>query len=188
VSAIRHPGELALVDDRGSLTSDDCTGARTRSPAPGATRASAPAPGVAILCRNHRGLVDATIACSKLGADARFMNIAFAARSSPGSARASSRAHRLRRGALRDRRRLRPRPPALRRWSGGAGDNVPRLDELAEPGDASDIVAPDRAGRIVILTSGTTGPPRGAIRSRLESLGPSRRCCRGSHCACVSAR
>ena len=34
--------------------------------------------GVAIMCRNHRGFIDATVACSKLGAHALFLNTAFA--------------------------------------------------------------------------------------------------------------
>ena len=34
--------------------------------------------GVAIMCRNHRGFIDATVACSKLGANALYLNTAFA--------------------------------------------------------------------------------------------------------------
>ena len=34
--------------------------------------------GVAIMCRNHRGFVEATVACSKLGASALYLNTAFA--------------------------------------------------------------------------------------------------------------
>ncbi len=37
-----------------------------------------PGDGVAIMCRNHRGFVDATLAASKLGANALYMNTAFA--------------------------------------------------------------------------------------------------------------
>src|SRR6185312_15261506 len=39
-------------------------------------------------------------------------------------------------------------------------------------GDASDVVAPDDPGRTVILTSGTTGTPKGASRSQPETLDP----------------
>ena len=35
--------------------------------------------GVAIMCRNHRGFIEATVAPSKLGAHALFLNTAFAA-------------------------------------------------------------------------------------------------------------
>ncbi len=37
--------------------------------------------GVGIMCRNHRGFIEATVAVSKLGADALYLNTAFAARS-----------------------------------------------------------------------------------------------------------
>ena len=30
------------------------------------------------MCRNHRGFIDATVACSKLGAGALYLNTAFA--------------------------------------------------------------------------------------------------------------
>ena len=33
---------------------------------------------VALMCRNHRGFIDATVAIAKLGADALFLNTAFA--------------------------------------------------------------------------------------------------------------
>src|SRR3954454_9757710 len=36
-----------------------------------------PGDGVAIMCRNHRGWIDAVVACSKLGAHALFLNTAF---------------------------------------------------------------------------------------------------------------
>ena len=34
--------------------------------------------GVAIMCRNHRGFIEATVAASKVGADALYLNTAFA--------------------------------------------------------------------------------------------------------------
>ena len=33
---------------------------------------------MAIMCRNHRGFIEATVACSKLGASALYLNTAFA--------------------------------------------------------------------------------------------------------------
>ncbi len=34
--------------------------------------------GVAIMCRNHRGFIEATVACAKLGASVLYLNTAFA--------------------------------------------------------------------------------------------------------------
>src|SRR5204863_8866958 len=52
------------------------------------------------------------------------------------------------------------------------GRGVPLLERLIESGDTSELRAPARAGRAVILTSGTTGPPKGAVRPRPASLDP----------------
>ena len=38
---------------------------------------------MAIMCRNHRYFIEATMACAKLGAVALYLNTAFAGRSSP---------------------------------------------------------------------------------------------------------
>src|SRR5206468_1081622 len=46
------------------------------------------------------------------------------------------------------------------------------LEDLIEQGDPSDVVPPSEKGRVVILTSGTTGSPKGASRKQPESLDP----------------
>ena len=59
------------------LTFASSTSART--PRPRARgRGRRQGDGVAIMCRNHRGFVDATLAVSKLGASALYMNTGFA--------------------------------------------------------------------------------------------------------------
>src|ERR1700686_5423428 len=77
-AAIRSPDRTALVDDRGSLTFREIH-RRTNALAHELRAAGvAPQEGVAIMCRNHRGFVEATVACSKLGAGALYLNTAFA--------------------------------------------------------------------------------------------------------------
>ena len=58
-----------LIDERGALTFAELAPALERA-RPGASRERGvePGDGVAIMCRNHRGFVDATLAISKLGA------------------------------------------------------------------------------------------------------------------------
>ena len=46
------------------------------------------------------------------------------------------------------------------------------LDELIEGGDTSDLKPPPEQGKAVILTSGTTGTPKGASRRQPQSLDP----------------
>jgi non-ribosomal peptide synthetase component E (peptide arylation enzyme) len=108
---------VAIVDERGSLTFDEVR-RRTNALARAWGEAGVvEGDGVAILCRNHRGLVEAAVACSKLGAHALLLNTAFAA---PQVAEVCAREQprdRLRRGVLGARRR-RPGARALRRLVG----------------------------------------------------------------------
>jgi fatty-acyl-CoA synthase len=48
----------------------------------------------------------------------------------------------------------------------------PLLEDLIENGDPEQPVPPDETGRVVILTSGTTGTPKGASRKQPETIGP----------------
>ena len=77
-SAIRYPDREAIVDERGTLTFAEVD-RRTNALARGLRRAGVKEQdGVAIMCRNHRGFIEATVACSKLGAGALYLNTAFA--------------------------------------------------------------------------------------------------------------
>ena len=46
------------------------------------------------------------------------------------------------------------------------------LEQLVERGDPSEVVPPETKGRIVVLTSGTTGAPKGANRTEPKTLDP----------------
>jgi fatty-acyl-CoA synthase len=48
----------------------------------------------------------------------------------------------------------------------------PTIESMIEGGDTDDVVPPSEKGRVVILTSGTTGTPKGASRSQPETLDP----------------
>src|SRR5947209_16540087 len=77
-AAARFPGRTAIVDERGALTFEQVH-RRTNALAAGLSAAGVrEGDGVAIMCRNHRGFIDATVACSKLGAGALYLNTAFA--------------------------------------------------------------------------------------------------------------
>src|SRR6478735_6407964 len=77
-AAIRRPAAVALTDDAGELTFGELE-SRSNSLAR-ALREEGVKGGesVAIMCRNHRGFVDALFACSKLGATVLLMNTDFA--------------------------------------------------------------------------------------------------------------
>ncbi|TMM16225.1 MAG: acyl-CoA synthetase [Actinobacteria bacterium] len=173
-SAIRYPDQPALVDDRGTLTFGEVqrrTNALARALG---EHGISEQDGVAIMCRNHRGFIEATVACSKLGASALYLNTAFAG---PQIADVLTRedpvaviydeefAELVREGAANRMRFI--------AWSEpGARHAEPVLEELIARSADSDVRAPAQTGRVVILTSGTTGQPKGAARAQPDTLEP----------------
>ena len=76
-SAARYPDEVALIDELGQLTFREIQ-QRTNSLAHAlADDGVNEGDNVAIMARNHRGFVEAVVACSKLGAHALFLNTSF---------------------------------------------------------------------------------------------------------------
>jgi fatty-acyl-CoA synthase len=175
-SAIRYPDELAIVDDLGSLTFAEVH-RRTNGLAHAlADRGLGEGDNVAILCRNHRGIIDVTVACSKLGAHALYLNTMFSGpqitevceREKPKAIVFDEEFTELVAEAGRRRKRFIAWTEA--ESEGKHTDEL--LEDLIAGGDPSDVVPPAQKGRITILTSGTTGSPKGANRKQPESLEP----------------
>ncbi len=173
-AAVRYPDREALVDDRGTLTFREVH-LRSNALAHELARAGVgEQDGVAIMARNHRGFIDATIACSKLGAGVLYLNTEFAApqitdvlaREDPVAVIYDEEfAGLVDAGAAGRTRFIAWREP-------GAEVDAPTIEQLIETGDRSDLEPPLEKGRVVILTSGTTGTPKGAARKPPESLEP----------------
>jgi acyl-CoA synthetase (AMP-forming)/AMP-acid ligase II/uncharacterized protein YndB with AHSA1/START domain len=171
--AERYPDGTMIVDELGTLTYSEVD-TRTNALAHALSDAGlVEGDGVGVMCRNHRGFIEATIALSKLGADALYLNTAFAGpqltevvqREKPKALIFDEEFY----GLLEDAGRRRKRFVA---WHDEPTADDPTLDELMADGDPSSVVPPDREGRAVILTSGTTGTPKGASRGNPESLDP----------------
>ena len=159
------PSRVWVIDERGELTfgeMDRRTNALAR-----ALRGLGVGEGdsVALMARNHRGFVEATVAAAKLGADLIYLNTAFAGpqlvdvleREDPSVVIHDQEFTGMLEKAEVDKRVL--------AWADDAGD-VDTLDSLIEAErDDSALVAPDHHTRIIILTSGTTGTPKGAPRN-----------------------
>ena len=168
LSAVRRPEGIALIDEHGTLTWTQLE-QRADALAVGlAGLTDAPVTSIAILCRNHRGIVEALIASARLGADALLLNTGF---SGPQLADVMEREQ----GSLivfdeefaavlaETRERASGLVEVLA-WTDEEGEG-PTLDGLIDANLGSSPPAVDRAGRVVLLTSGTTGTPKGARRS-----------------------
>jgi acyl-CoA synthetase (AMP-forming)/AMP-acid ligase II len=166
-NAITHPDGIAIVDEAGTLTWE-----RTHRRSNALARALrdegvGPGDGVAIMCRNHRYFIEATMACSKLGAVALYLNTAFAApqladvmeREGPAALIYDQEFTELLSEARSKERRFVA-------WEERDGTDETTLEELITSSHGEDLDPPPEAGRYIILTSGTTGTPKVAKRSQ----------------------
>jgi fatty-acyl-CoA synthase len=165
--ALRYPHRVGLIDELGELTFLEMH-ERSNALADSMRRHGVrEGHGVAIMCRNHRGFVDASIAAAKLGADVIYLNTAFAGpqladvleREAPAvvvhdeefsellAARANDEAERI------------------LAWTDSDDPGHPTLERLIAEGSTADHTPPEKPSRVIILTSGTTGTPKGAPRS-----------------------
>ncbi|MGH8976729.1 MAG: AMP-binding protein, partial [Acidimicrobiia bacterium] len=171
-AAARHPDRLAVVDDRGGITFDALN--RRSNALAHALRRRGLDTGmtVGVMCRNHVGFVEATLALAKLGASALQCNTGFAV---PQLRTVIEREHPA--ALIVDEefvagvREAAPGLLTIVAWHDGPSED-PTLDSLIADGSESDPPRPAQPGRTIILTSGTTGIPRGASRPQTSSVGP----------------
>ncbi|UAL31086.1 AMP-binding protein [Nocardioides rotundus] len=164
--AARSPDAIGVVDELGELTWGEVH-ARSNAVAHALRqRGIGQGDSVAVMCRNHRGFIDAVVGAAKAGADVLLMNTAFAA-------------PQLKEVAERERPRaliydqeftgLLSDTPAEQRFVAWVEDpedldGVTTVDALVRDGSSADLTPPGEEAKVVILTSGTTGTPKGAPR------------------------
>ena len=169
-AAIHHPGATALIDERGSLSFEQLH-RRSNALADSLARMGIGyGDGVGVMCRNHRGFIEATLAAAKLGAAALYLNTMFA-----GPQLAEVMRREGPKALIYDEEfgeLLEDVDGGVRRivaWADGEPD-APTLDSLIAAGEEADRRPPEDKPRFVILTSGTTGTPKGAQRSSPDGL------------------
>jgi fatty-acyl-CoA synthase len=172
VAAIHHPHEIAIVDELGALSFERLH-RRSNALADSLARefGIGHGDGIGIMCRNHRGFVEATLAAAKLGASALYLNTMFAGpqlaevtrREGPRALVYDEEFGGLLEGVGADLHRIVA-------WNEDGGSGEATVEGLIAAGDESDRRPPPDTARFVILTSGTTGAPKGAQRTSPDGL------------------
>ena len=169
MSAQRCPNRPALVDELGTLTFRELD-RRADSLAAGLQALPGGTPEVvAIMCRNHRGFVEALIAANRIGADILLLNTSFAG---PALADVVNRegadaviydeefTDSLDR-ALVDKRNV----TRIVAWTDHPEAHDTTVEKLISDHTGRRRAKTDRKGKLILLTSGTTGNPKGAKHS-----------------------
>ncbi len=169
--AARFPAAPAVIDDEGTLTFHELE-RRTNALARGfAGHGLTEGHTIAVMCRNHRGLVEVCAACSKLGVHVVLLNTGFA------GPQVAEVVEREGADALVYDREFAAAVDAARGSricfaTDGDGGEAMTVGQLMAGRVDTPLSPPGQAGRAVILTSGTTGTPKGANRPAPSSMGP----------------
>jgi len=169
IAAIKHGDRLGLVDELGELTFAELD-ARSDAVASALQTAGLLEGAVGVLCRNHRGFLDITFGAAKAGARTVYLNTDFAGpqlRDVCSREGVSLLVHDHEYAGLVE-------PIEARRliaWTDGQADGD-SLEQLIAAHAGRSPAPPAQPAAVVLLTSGTTGTPKGAPRSQGHSLAP----------------
>ena len=170
VAAIKHPDETFLIDEAGSLTFGEVDSRSTRLARGLARLGLGEGDGIGIMCRNHRGFIETMLAAGKLGSTALFLNTMFSGpqladvveREGPKVLVYDEEFDDLLSGVPDDVTRVLA-------WGGGTTGSS-SLEGLINSADDEDLPVPETESKFIVLTSGTTGTPKGAQRTSPKGL------------------
>jgi fatty-acyl-CoA synthase len=171
--AHRNGQSPALIDERRTLTFAQLDGQSNALARALGARGVGGSDVIAVLCRDHAGLLLTIVAANKIGARIVLMNTGFAA------PQLADVVEREKVGAIvADQEFLdllsvvRPDVPRIIAWvdDPDAIGDVDVLDRMIAVRSQAPVAAPAKPGGMVLLTSGTTGTPKGAPRDRINPL------------------
>ncbi|MBB5163429.1 acyl-CoA synthetase (AMP-forming)/AMP-acid ligase II [Mycobacterium sp. AZCC_0083] len=170
-AAQRCPDRAGLVDELGTLTWREIDQRSDALAAALQALSGGPPKVVGIMARNHRGFVEALIAANRIGADVLLLNTSFAG---PALAEVIERedvSNSL--AVIYDEefkpiveRALADKPRAVRiaAWHDGRTPDL-TVEKLIDAGSGHRPTRTKTKSRVILLTSGTTGSPKGASHS-----------------------
>jgi acyl-CoA synthetase (AMP-forming)/AMP-acid ligase II/uncharacterized protein YndB with AHSA1/START domain len=169
-AAARGSGDSALHDERAVRTYGQAVDRSDKLANGLADRGVEAGDRIALMCRNHAAMVESVIACGKLGVDAVLLNTGLSAQA-VGEVIAKHEPT----AVLADDEFT----PIIQKVSGDflristwaeAETGYPTVDDVIESAHDNRLRPTERPGRIVVLTSGTTGVPKGARRPTPKGL------------------
>ncbi|WP_029897539.1 acyl-CoA synthetase [Nocardia brasiliensis] len=171
-AAQTRPNAGAIVDEAGELTFGELNEQSNALARGLATQGVRPGDVVAVLARDHRGMVLSLLAAGKLGVRTVLMNTGFAKPQFADVAKREKVKAVLHDSEFLDLMSAIPAEiPRILTWV-DAKDNadpaIPTIASLIAGESTAPLPAPAKPGGMVILTSGTTGTPKGAPRDRVS--------------------
>ncbi|PTL59318.1 acyl-CoA synthetase [Paraconexibacter algicola] len=167
--AQRVPDAIAIRDERGEMTYAELDAASNALANHFRERGLGPGDGVALLARNHRGFVIALFAGAKAGVRLVLLNTDFAGpqiREVAGREGTDLLIHDDEYSAFLEG--LEPRAGRLRAWTDEPADDT--IDAVVARSSTAPPPRVGAAAKLIVLTSGTTGTPKGAPRPTPKSL------------------
>jgi acyl-CoA synthetase (AMP-forming)/AMP-acid ligase II len=170
--AARHPDRTAIIDDDGWVSYAELSRRSDRLARSLAGLGVGPGSRVGVLCRNHRGAVEVQVAVAKLGADVVLLNTGLPASQLATVAEEQKMGLVVADADFGDRIDALPDDATIViGWHDGPVDR-PTVDELISRNGPGTLPLRPGDGRTIVLTSGTTGPPKGARRPKPSGLTP----------------
>ncbi|MBU3066562.1 acyl-CoA synthetase [Nocardia sp. NEAU-G5] len=162
----------AILDERGEMTFGEINEQSNRLARGLAARGLGQGDVIAVLARDHRGMVLSLAATGKLGVRAVLMNTGFAKpQLADVAAREGAKAILHDSEFVELMSAIPAEIPRILTWvdeKDGVDPAIPTLDSLMAGQSPAAVPAPEKPGGTVILTSGTTGTPKGAPREKVS--------------------
>jgi fatty-acyl-CoA synthase len=166
IAAHRDPDMIGMIDELGELTFAELDRRANALARAWRVRGLGEHSVIAILCRDHRGLLDAMFAAGKIGAKALLMNTGFAKPQFAAVAEREGVDALVYDTEFTDI--LEHVPSGIPRYLGWVDDEAAAehdtLERLIRTTSDAAVKRPTEVGSLVLLTSGTTGTPKGAAR------------------------
>jgi len=173
VGAIRHGDHTAVIDELGELTYRQLDERVNSLATAWGEQGLEAGDGVAILARNHRGFLEAFFAAAKCGARIVLLNTSFSGKQVAEVAEREGVDLLVYDDEFREMLGdVSPKHGRWRSWTDDGKDADDTIASLIASAPDKAPGKPSKGPKVVILTSGTTGSPKGAGRDVPWSLAP----------------